>query len=215
MQPAQPIRVIRNTAGLDQSVTIRPSSLREKLKLPDAVPIVYIPSAGSAVKGERYSYELIRRLGDGGKAAFFLSGELSVSLQFELKQLGPEIRIHAPGSQDFNQNLSDVAACDLTVSPTLVENLSSALIESLALGVPVVTFDVGGNKELVQPGHNGHLSPYLDMEYLVSKSRELLSDSPRLTEMEKNARPSVEYLLDPQRVLKEYGELFASLGDHG
>lgn len=52
-----------------------------------------------------------------------------------------------------------VAAADLFVFGTLHENLSNALLEAMAIGLPVVATSVGGNVEVVQHGRNGLLVP--------------------------------------------------------
>jgi glycosyltransferase involved in cell wall biosynthesis len=66
-----------------------------------------------------------------------------------------------------------LSAADLFVFPTLHENLSNALLEAMAYGLPVVASAVGGNVEvitrggglLVPPGDPGALST--SIEYLL------------------------------------------------
>jgi glycosyltransferase involved in cell wall biosynthesis len=212
LEPAQSVHVIRNYINSERISGITPTNLRDRLSVPNSTPIIYIPAAGSSVKGERYTFEVVRRLGEGGQAAFYLSGDISSSLQFELKHMSQEIKIYAPGQQEHDQNLSHVAACDFAVSPALIENLSSALIESLTLGVPVVTFDVGGNKELIEDGVNGYLAPYLDLEKLISSACALIMDMSQLEELKKSSREPITEILSADRVRSEFNALFASIG---
>lgn len=52
-------------------------------------------------------------------------------------------------------------AADLVVVPSLEENLSNVIMESLACGTPVVAFDVGGNRDMIEHRQNGYLAePY-------------------------------------------------------
>jgi L-malate glycosyltransferase len=46
--------------------------------------------------------------------------------------------------------------------PSRIEGLSQALLEAMALGVPVIASAAGGNPELVYPGETGLLVPPLD-----------------------------------------------------
>ncbi len=47
------------------------------------------------------------------------------------------------------------AAADVTVQPSRSENQSMVILESMSCGVPVVAFDAGGNREIVEAGPGG------------------------------------------------------------
>ncbi|PAF53680.1 hypothetical protein BKH42_05010 [Helicobacter sp. 13S00482-2] len=49
-------------------------------------------------------------------------------------------------------------ASDVFVTPSLAENLSNVIMESLACGVPVVGFDIGGNSDMIEHKTNGYLA---------------------------------------------------------
>lgn len=53
------------------------------------------------------------------------------------------------------------SAADVMVVPSLQENLSNAIMESLACGTPVVAFAIGGNSDLIEHQQTGYLAqPY-------------------------------------------------------
>ncbi|HHY0530094.1 TPA: glycosyltransferase family 4 protein [Vibrio parahaemolyticus] len=49
-------------------------------------------------------------------------------------------------------------AVDVMVVPSLQENLSNAIMESLSCGTPVIAFDIGGNSDLIEHKINGYLA---------------------------------------------------------
>ncbi|WP_233706645.1 glycosyltransferase [Helicobacter marmotae] len=57
-------------------------------------------------------------------------------------------------------------ACDVFVAPSLAENLSNVIMESLSCGTPVVCFDIGGNSDLITHKSNGYLAKAGDRDDL-------------------------------------------------
>ncbi len=53
------------------------------------------------------------------------------------------------------------------VLPSLNEGMSNALLEALASGLPVVTTNTGGTKELVREGENGIIIPFRSSEKIA------------------------------------------------
>lgn len=50
------------------------------------------------------------------------------------------------------------SAADAFITPSLAENLSNVIMESLACGTPVVAFDIGGNSDMIEHKINGYLA---------------------------------------------------------
>jgi glycosyltransferase involved in cell wall biosynthesis len=68
------------------------------------------------------------------------------------------------------------------------EGLSHVLLEAMAAGLPVVASDVGGNRALIQDGHDGLLVPFGDAPATGRALAELLTDGPRARTIRENAR---------------------------
>ena len=167
-----PTAVIPNIADTELIRLVPAEDPRPELGLPPGAPLIYIPSAGSILKGSRYVFEIIRRITAEveGRAGFYLSGPLGGPLERELSLVWPTPKVFAPGALSHDRNLGIVKACSFAVSPTLVESYGMALLEALLCGVPVLAFDVGGVAELVRDGLNGYVVRLLDLDALIQKA---------------------------------------------
>ncbi len=72
------------------------------------------------------------------------------------------------------------AALDLLVIPSLREGMPNAVLEAQARGVPVVAYDVGGMREVIEHGRGGMLAPAGDEAALLEVAAGLLADRQRL-----------------------------------
>jgi glycosyltransferase involved in cell wall biosynthesis len=67
-------------------------------------------------------------------------------------------------------------ASDLFVMTSELEGFSTALVEAMAAGLPVVATDVPGIRERVESGRNGWLHPFKDAQGIAGSMRRLLLD---------------------------------------
>lgn len=83
-------------------------------------------------------------------------------------------------------------ACDIFVAPSLAENLSNVIMESLACGTPVVAFDIGGNGDMITHKHNGYLAPLANDSNTLGEGIEwiLSQDAKAYATLAHNARVS-------------------------
>jgi glycosyltransferase involved in cell wall biosynthesis len=176
-----PVTVVPNLVDTELIATISPHDLRSDLGLPQDAVLVYIPSAGSDYKGSRFVFEIIRRLAQRATKdiGFYLSGNIDPKLAYELRFVPSNAKIHAPGQVSYATNLAIVKTCSFGVSPTLVESFGMALLEANLCGVPMVSFDVGGNAEVIGHGFSGLLVPYLDLEALIEAAFRLMDERVR------------------------------------
>ena len=66
---------------------------------------------------------------------------------------------------------------DLIVLPSRGEGLSQALLEAMALGLPVVASRAGGNRDLIRHGEDGWLVPPRDAAAFAAALERLLGDA--------------------------------------
>lgn len=80
------------------------------------------------------------------------------------------------------------SAVDVFVFPTRADIFGLVLLESMACGTPVVSFDTTAVPELIRPGKTGLLAKPEDSSDLSSKIVEILEDEPRRQYMAKKCR---------------------------
>jgi glycosyltransferase involved in cell wall biosynthesis len=87
---------------------------------------------------------------------------------------------------------------DIVIHPSLAEGFGRAVLESMALGKPVVASAVGGLREAIRDGQNGFLVIPGDVDAIARRWRELLVDPKLRQRLGQAARATVfaDYLID-------------------
>jgi len=207
-----PIFVNHNIILREVIQNILVNDIHQHLEIPKDYPVIYIPSAGSKIKGARYIYEIVRRLiaSEDNKIGFYLSGPIPPDLNYELNLLKNSF-IYQPGHITWEDNIAIVKSCTLCVTPNLIENYSNALLEAQTLGIPVVAFDTGGNKEIVKDNETGHIVPYLDIDTLIASTQYILSNPEKLESFKRRAKEHILEIADKDRILNKYHDIFKAV----
>jgi len=104
------------------------------------------------------------------------------------------------------------SAVDVIVVPSLQENLSNTIMESLSCANPVVAFDIGGNSDMIEHKINGYLTTPFEEEDLANGIEWILSlDKIEYKKLCKNAREKVLREFDSKVVAKKYIELYEEI----
>lgn len=99
------------------------------------------------------------------------------------------------------------SAVDAMIVPSLQENLSNAIMESLSCGTPVVAFDIGGNNDMIEHKLNGYLAKPFDTTDLKDGIKWVLN-TPNYEEISVNAREKVLKEFDSKIVAQKYIDLY-------
>lgn len=99
------------------------------------------------------------------------------------------------------------------VLTTKAEGLSQALLESMALGVPVITAAVGGTPELVSDGRNGLHYPPGDDAALAGQLTKLLDDEPLRRRLTEEARRTVDTRFTRAHMAERTEQVYAEILD--
>lgn len=207
-----PVRVIPNP--LDTSFW-RPTdrgSARSQLGLPDEGALILFGADGGMrrhTKGGDLLEGALHHLPDrlvaqgapAGAELVVYGGERATTepagrLPFRIHHLGP--------ITDDHRLRQAYAASDVMVVPSRIDNLPNAAVEAQACGVPVVGFDVGGLRDIVEDGVTGRLSPALDVRALADAVAWTLSDSTRCRTAGAAARARAVATFASDRIAADY-----------
>ena len=107
------------------------------------------------------------------------------------------------------------ASLDLFLMTSLTEGLPNTVLEAMAMGVPVVSTDVGGVPELIRNGQDGLLCPVGEADQLADAVCTLLDAPGRRREMAVNARQRVEEKFDFGRRVRILEDIYAYFAGKG
>jgi glycosyltransferase involved in cell wall biosynthesis len=93
------------------------------------------------------------------------------------------------------------------------EGLPKALIEAAACGLPIVTTDAVGCREVVKNGKNGLLVPAGDVPALAKALRILIADADLRSRMGKESRSIAEREFSSEQVIRETLGVYRSLAE--
>jgi colanic acid/amylovoran biosynthesis glycosyltransferase len=136
-------------------------------------------------KGHRYLVEACARLAAEGIATRSLlvgEGEERSRLEAQIADLSLGDRIELLGAQPRHRVAEVLKFADAVALPSIVtrsgkkEGIPFALMESLAMEIPVVATDISGVPELVEDGVTGLLVPQRDPAALAAAIRRLVED---------------------------------------
>ena len=110
----------------------------------------------------------------------------------EIARLGLGERVRLLGSLSRGSVIDLFSAADATVLSSSWENFPHSVVESLAVGTPVISTEVGGVAEVVVDGVNGLLVPVGDAPALAAAIDRYFSDDGLRASLRENAAPSVD-----------------------
>ncbi len=100
---------------------------------------------------------------------------MSTKLQEQVHSLGLGERVRFLGHVAPEALKVPYSAADVFVLATRYEGWANVFLEAMACGLPVVTTDVGGNREVVVDGTLGSSVPFGDRQLLTRALSEALS----------------------------------------
>ena len=183
--------------------------------LPHGTPVVMLAARLLADKGVREFVQAARLLKTAGSSArFCLVGTADLDNPTSLTQTELDA-YQKEGSVELWGHRADMAttlsAAHIVVLPSYREGLPKVLIEAAACGKAVVTTDVPGCSDAIEPGVTGVLVPARDAPALSQAIAALLSDPQRCHAMGRAGRLLAEHAFDIRQVVAQHLRIYAGL----
>lgn len=157
------------------------------------------------------AWERIQRIGEwtDWRLDIFGQGEWKEMLQQMIDERGLQhsVRINKPTKQIGEEYVKS----SLLVMSSHYEGFPMVMIEAMACGLPVVSFDYKcGPKDIIQHGINGLLVPEGDVKALANDMRKVMADEAYRRMLSQNARKVVDTYSE-EAVMKQWIRLFTSI----
>ena len=185
--------------------------------LPPGLPVVLLAARLLADKGVREFVQAARLLKQQGVSArFCLVGSVDPAnpaslTDAELTQWANEGLVELWGQRSDMPEV--LTAAHLVVLPSYREGLPKVLLEAAACGRAVVTTDVPGCRDAIDPGVTGVLVPVRNAEALAEAIEGLINDPVRCQAMGNAGRALAERAFDVRQVVAAHLRIYQELID--
>jgi glycosyltransferase involved in cell wall biosynthesis len=185
---------------------------RRTLSVPESVPVIATVGRLTAIKRHSLFLDVFKHVLNRHPAAVALiagDGELRAELEAQAASLGiaPQVRFLG-----WRRDLTTIyAATDVFLLTSRNEGTPVALIEAMASGVPGVSTDVGGVRDVIGDHDAGATGD--DDRQLADGILGYLADPVRRTRAGEVARARVLQHFDIERLVSEIAALYAELLD--
>lgn len=203
----KPLSVIYN--GIDESVfkPYNKAECRQLLNLPQDKQIILIVAKrgqSNPWKGGNYAQETIRAF-KGDSRAFF------VDLGGDTNKDGGMLKTVSYIS-DQTTLAKYYSAADILLYPSIADNCPLVVLEAMACGLPIVSFNTGGIPELVEHKINGYIAEYKNTNDLKIGIEYLLNlPSQEIEKMKRYSMDKIAANFTIEKMTSQYLNLYSQL----
>lgn len=135
-------------------------------------------------------------------------GEREKLLKKQIQSLGLMSQVILTGKKQKNEVFELLSITDIYVSSSLWEGLPIAVLEAMAMGLPVVATNVVGNNEAVVENVNGYLVPAKNPLALGEAITRLIRNPEIKKHMGEAGRRRIESIFNPKRFVGQHQEFY-------
>jgi glycosyltransferase involved in cell wall biosynthesis len=139
------------------------------------------------------------------------AGETEAFLKQTIHERGLEDRIKMVGLLDEDRIILFLRQLSVYVHASAFETMSTSIMQAMAVGLPIVAYDVPGVNNLIEHERTGILVPPHNAASLSRAISLLLDDQELAQRLGANARNVMEQRLSSTAMLSRYEALFESL----
>lgn len=210
-QMAAPVHIVHN--GIDThrfAPATRESRdrARDLLGVPRDAPVVTFVGRLAEGKGQDTLISVVAEL-PGVQLVLLGSGDRHAELVALARRSGVEDRVVFAGDRDDVADL--LVSADLFAMASVSEGLPLSVLEALACGVPVVSYDLPGLRDVLGDGQAGTLVDHGDEAALGATLASLLGDPGTLRRMAVAARRTAESRFDSRVMATEVEAVYDSV----
>jgi len=186
----------------DNSVFVNCNGINLQKFIPPATPIASsgkfnLVSVGSLIWRKGYLFQLliVKELTERGLGVHLTivgSGIEDRGLQYMVQRLGLESVVLFAGQLKESEIIQKLCASDLYLSTSVAEGLPNSLVEAAACGLPIVSFECEGAREVIDDGRTGFVVSYGQVREAADKITLLMQDAKLRSEMAKGSRRKME-----------------------
>lgn len=187
------------------------STKRKELGVNANDTIVGVIAALEPRKGHIYIIEVVERLQKSKNLKFLFvgGGWYREKLEKLAVDKGLSNRIIFTG---HSENIAEIiAACDIIALTSLWEGLPQILVQSAAVGKPMISFAVEGANEVIREGVNGFIVPIKDVKAFEEKLRYLIENPEKAKEMGRAGKEMISEEWEIPKMQEKVREFYGRL----
>ena len=187
------IEVIPNGIDTNKYKPLDKRAAREAFGLPHDRHLVLFSAFNVTTdkrKGNQFILPALKKMaqvGWGNRTELLVIGATAPE---NLPDLGMKVHYMGHLDDEIRQVLL-YSAADVTVAPSMQENLSNTVIESLSCGTPVVAFNIGGMPDMIEHQGSGYLAKPFESDDLAAGMMWVLENKARHDTLSQHARQTV------------------------
>jgi glycosyltransferase involved in cell wall biosynthesis len=118
-------------------------------------------------------------------------------------------KIHLIGNK--NKICAFFKTIDIFIQPSFYEGFSNTILEAMAMKVPVIASNIGGNATMIRNGFNGLLFDPLDEKELMQCIKKYIQDKPFANKMAENAHKTIKNQYAMDHMVSRYDQLYTKI----